>query len=130
MFFLTEPLFPQCLVHKNNGNNTDVDPQLTFFADLSFYIWVNCYIVAKKIRVYRKNRHTRIFVSSNLQLLLGTHICIYVLNIVVLLETLNNLVDCSTLLIVDVLEVVGDTCELTACNLESLLLEPLLYCAE
>ena len=58
------------------------------------------------------------------------HVCINVLNVVVLLEALNNLVDCSTLLLGNVLQVVRNTCKLTTCNLKALLLECLLNCAE
>ena len=64
--------------------------------------------------------------NSNEILLLGLHVGVYVLYILVLLETLYDLIDGSTLLVGNILEVVGDAGELGTAYLETALLKVLL----
>lgn len=59
-------------------------------------------------------------------LLLGFHVGVYILYVLIILETLNNLVDGSTLLLGNILEVVGDAGELSTAYLETTLLKMLL----
>ena len=58
------------------------------------------------------------------------HISIHILHVVILLKALNNLVDCSTLLLGNVFQVVRDTCKLATCKLKAFLLVCLLDCTE
>ena len=76
--------------------------------------------------------HATLYIITPREFLLfeWLHVCIYVLHVIVLLEALNNLVNCSTLLLGNVLQVVRNTCELATCNLEAFLLECLLDCTE
>ena len=56
------------------------------------------------------------------------HVGVDVLNIIILIKTLNNLVDGLALLGGNILQIVRDTGELSGLNLKSVLLKPLLDC--
>ena len=54
------------------------------------------------------------------------HVGVDVLNVIILIQTLNNLVNGLTLLRCNILEVIGDAGELGSLNLKSVFLKPLL----
>ena len=71
--------------------------------------------------VFRKRVLSLLFCAFRL------HVGIYVLNVVELFELLNHLVDCSALLVINVLDVIRDVGELTTDFLEALFFKIFLY---
>ena len=88
------------------------------------------YKIKQKYKVACVHATLYIITPREFLLLCGFHIGVDILHVIILLETLNNLIDGCTLLVVYILLVVGDACELTTCDFKAFLLECLLDCTE